>query len=167
MATVQHLMIRVSDIERSTRFYVEGLDGVVVVNTYLNDKAFTELVMGARDTEYLINFIELPDGFGIELAQFLPDVHQPIGRPQYESGFMHFALHVDDVEAALARAEAAGGERVADPGPWASDPAKYAYIKDPDGNIIEFNDTTWERILGAAVELHPEAALDAADRSPS
>lgn len=72
---------------------------------------------------------------------------------------MHFAVAVDGVEKTLARA-VAGGESFAPPGGWApSDPARYAYLKDPDGNVIELNDTTWARILTSAAELHPGAAL--------
>jgi hypothetical protein len=32
-------------------------------------------------------------------------------------------------------------------------------LKDPDGNVIELNDATWPRIIGSALELHPEARL--------
>ncbi|KAH7087748.1 Glyoxalase/Bleomycin resistance protein/Dihydroxybiphenyl dioxygenase [Paraphoma chrysanthemicola] len=160
MAHAQHLAIRVSDIERSTRFYIETFKAKRALNHYLNDKNFTELLFNLKDTEYLIGFVELPDGFGLELFQFVPDAHSTIGVPQAQASFMHFAVAVDDVEATLARAIAAGGESFAPPAGWApSDPAKYTYLKDPDGNIIELNDTTWGRILTSAIELHPEAVL--------
>ncbi|GIZ36579.1 hypothetical protein CKM354_000004900 [Cercospora kikuchii] len=156
----QHLAIRVSDIERSTRFYVETFKAKRVLNHYLNDKQFTQLLFNLEDTEYLIGYIELPDGFGLELFQFMPDAYPTIGVPQAQASFMHFAIAVDDVAATLARAVAAGGKSFAPPAGWApSDPAKYAYLRDPDGNIIELNDTTWSRILTSAIELHPEAAL--------
>lgn len=160
MAHAQHLAVRVSDIERSTRFYVETFGGEVVLRPYVNDRQFTEIIFGVPDTEYAIAFIELPDGFGIELFQFVPDRNPTIGVPQPQASFMHFAVAVDDVGAALARAVAAGGASFGDPAGWApSDPAKYAYVKDPDGNVIELNDTTFRRILTSATELHPEAAL--------
>lgn len=159
-AHAQHLAIRVSNIERSTRFYTETLNAKQVLNTYANNKHFTELIFGLKETEYLIAFLELPDGFGLELVQFVPDAHPTIGVPQPRASFMHFAVAVDDVGESLARAVAAGGEGLGPPGGWApGDPARYAYLKDPDGNIIELNDTTWGRILTSAVELHPEAAL--------
>jgi glyoxylase I family protein len=160
MTRAQHLAVRVSDIERSTRFYVETFGGKRVLHPYVNDRHFTEIIFGVKDTEYVISFVEFPDGFGIELFQFVPDAHKTIGVPQPQASFMHFAVSVDDVEATLARAVAAGGESFGDPAGWApGDPAKYAYLKDPDGNIIELNDATWERILTSAIELHPEAAM--------
>ncbi|MFG2126616.1 VOC family protein [Streptomyces sp. NPDC048751] len=158
MASVQHLAVRVSDIERSTRFYVETFGGKEVLHPYHTGKQMTEIIFGLKDTDYRIGFIELPDGFGLELFQFLPDRNPTIGVPQPEASFMHFAIAVDDVAATLARAVANGGESFGDPAGWApGDPAKYAYVKDPDGNILEVNDTTWERILHSAIELYPEA----------
>ncbi|KAK2684763.1 hypothetical protein QWA68_016293 [Fusarium oxysporum] len=160
MVHAQHLAIRVSDIERSTRFYVETFNAKKVLNHYCNSRQFTEILFGVKDTEYLIGFVELADGFGLELLQFVPDAHPTIGVPQVQASFMHFAVAVDNVEATLSRALAAGGESFGPPAGWApSDPAKYTYLKDPDGNIIELNDTTWDRILTSATELHPEAAL--------
>lgn len=158
MATAQHLAVRVSDIARSTKFYVEALGGKEVLRPYSNNPQLTENFFGVKDTEYVIAYIELPDGFGIELFQFIPEPNSTIGVPQTQASFMHFALHVDNMDEALARAEAAGGQRFHDPGTWSSDPARFVYLKDPDGNIIEFNETTWGGILTAAVELHPEAA---------
>ncbi|KAK7217337.1 hypothetical protein V2G26_005340 [Clonostachys chloroleuca] len=139
MVHAQHLAIRVSNLELSTRFYLETFKAKKVLNHYCNSKHFTELLFGIKDTEYLIGFIELADGFGLELIQFVPDANPTIGVPQPQASFMHFAVAVDDVEATLSRAVAAGG--------------------DPDGNVIELNDTTWPRILASATELHPEAAL--------
>jgi catechol 2,3-dioxygenase-like lactoylglutathione lyase family enzyme len=108
----------------------------------------------------VIGFVELPDGFGLELFLFIPEAHPNIGVPPAQASFMHFAVAVDDVEATRARAIAAGGEGLTPTAGWApGDPGRYTYLKDPDGNIIELNDTTWGRILTSAIELHPEAAL--------
>lgn len=160
MARVQHLAVRVSDMERSTKFYVETFGGKEVLRPYHTGKEMTEIIMGLKDTDYRIGFIELPDGFGIELFQFIPDRNPVIGVPQPQASFMHFAIAVDDVAATLARGVALGGESFGDPNGWApGDPGKYAYLKDPDGNILELNDTTWERILTSAIELYPEAKL--------
>ncbi|KAH8748267.1 Glyoxalase/Bleomycin resistance protein/Dihydroxybiphenyl dioxygenase [Diaporthe sp. PMI_573] len=160
MARVQHMAIRVSDVERSTAFYVQTFKGKQSLNPYVNDKNFTELLFGLKNTVFRIGFVELPDGFGLELFQFIPDANPTIGVPQAQASFMHFAIKVDDIDATLARAVAAGGKALSPPAPWApSDPAKYVYLEDPDGNVLELNDGTWGRILTSAIELHPEAAL--------
>ena len=67
-------------------------------------------------------------------------------------------LCVDDLEGALTRGRAAGGSSAHDPGQWSPhDPARYVYLLDPDGNVVELNDSSWERILTSAVDLFPEA----------
>ncbi|MFZ8758885.1 VOC family protein [Microbacterium sp. HMH0099] len=160
MTRVQHIAIRVSDLEHSIDFFTKALGGKQVLRPYNNGVQMTEIIMGVENTDYRIGFVELPDGFGLELFQFVPDRNPTIGVPQPQASFMHFAIHVDDVAATLERVVANGGKSFGDPNGWApSDPGQYAYFTDPDGNIFELNDTTWERILSSATELYPEAKL--------
>ncbi|KAL6702430.1 hypothetical protein ACN47E_001859 [Coniothyrium glycines] len=159
MVKAQHLAIRVSDIERSTQFYLKTFNAKLAAKTYTSPKELAEAFFGVKNTEYKIALIELADGFGLELFQFVPDVHPTIGVPQETGGYMHFAIAVDDVEATVERGVASGGTGGAIAGFAPNDPTKFTYLRDPDGNYIELNDTTWDKLMGAIVTLFPEAAL--------
>jgi catechol 2,3-dioxygenase-like lactoylglutathione lyase family enzyme len=51
---------------------------------------------------------------------------------------MHFGVTVDDVPAALARVEAAGGRRRFNPKTLdGTDRAQFVYCEDPDGHVFE------------------------------
>jgi catechol 2,3-dioxygenase-like lactoylglutathione lyase family enzyme len=154
----QHLTIRVSDAERSVAFY-QALGAKKALRPYVTDKQFTEYLFNLTDTEYIMQYLELPDGFGLELIQFIPSPNDTFSRPQPESGFMHFAIQVDDYADTVARLEAAGFEPPANAGHFGSLSATFTYVRDPDGHAIELNDATWEEIVEATAELHPEAAL--------
>ncbi|MFJ4175331.1 VOC family protein [Microbacterium sp. NPDC089696] len=154
----QHLTIRVSDSERSVAFY-EALGARKALRRYVTDKDFTKRLFGLEETEYTMQYLELPDGFGLELIQFLPSPNQTFSRPQQESGFMHFAVYVDDFAATIARLESAGFEPPAHVGAFGSLTASFTYLSDPDGHAIELNDAPWSDIVVATQELHPEAAL--------
>ncbi len=52
-------------------------------------------------------------------------------------GFGHWALSVDDLDAAFAAIVAAGGIEVWPPADAVAPGARFAYIKDPEGNLIE------------------------------
>jgi catechol 2,3-dioxygenase-like lactoylglutathione lyase family enzyme len=157
-AHAQHLTIRVSDAERSVAFY-EALGAKKALRPYVTDKEFTKLLFNLDDTEYIMQYLELPDGFGLELIQFIPAPNHTYSRPQPQSGFMHFAIQVDDFAATIARLEAAGFEPPAHVGKFGSLSASFTYLSDPDGHAIELNDAPWEQIVVATEELHPEAAL--------
>jgi glyoxylase I family protein len=57
--------------------------------------------------------------------------------------FTHLALQVPDLDAAFRRLTAEhGAPTVAKPGPGASKGMRYAYVHDPEGNLIELIETT-------------------------
>lgn len=157
-ARAQHLTLRVSNVERSVAFY-EAIGAKKALRPYLTDKEFTKTLFGLDDTEYIMQYLELPDGFGLELIEFRPSPNDTFGRPQSESGFMHFAIQVDNYAATIERVVAAGFKPPAYAGPFGSLDATFTYLLDPDGHAIEINDAPWEDIVRVTVELHPDAAL--------
>jgi catechol 2,3-dioxygenase-like lactoylglutathione lyase family enzyme len=52
-------------------------------------------------------------------------------------GYSHWALEVDDLDRAFAGLLAAGARRVSAPAPAVEPGARFAYVKDPEGNLIE------------------------------
>ncbi|MEU1276148.1 VOC family protein [Streptomyces sp. NPDC005799] len=155
MPRAQHLAIRVSDIKRSTEFYVTGLGGSLISAPRIVEGPIS-IFPGAT---YYATFVELSDGFGIELIQFLSPAHETVSRPQTERGFMHFAIDVDDVEAVLRRIEELGIGSHEGLGAFGDSPTKYVYVRDPDGNTIEVNNTTWDDVMATAKDLLPEVSL--------
>jgi catechol 2,3-dioxygenase-like lactoylglutathione lyase family enzyme len=52
-------------------------------------------------------------------------------------GYAHWALEVDDLDAAFAPLVGLGAERVWPPADAVQPGARFAYVKDPEGNLIE------------------------------
>jgi glyoxylase I family protein len=146
MATaLNHVAIRVTDLDRATRFYTETFGGEVVVDIAL-DSEYAEYVFRARaGTTAHIRGILLDAGT-IELFAFTPSGPVP-AMDQTAAGQMHFCLTVDDVHAAVARAEAAGGRSLFPVMPWLEH--HFVYVADPDGNVIELIDVeAWYAVAG-------------------
>jgi glyoxylase I family protein len=153
-----HVAVRVSDIERATRFYVEGLDGRVRTLPHPHEGAFASIVMGGTpDARFKVNHIDIPAGC-VELFEFLEPV-KPTGTfSPPDAAQLHFAIEVEDVAAALAQVEAAGGRRywpeIADIGGGHS----AIYVTDPDGNVIELIDVSPDDLIAHLIESEPEMA---------
>ena len=52
-------------------------------------------------------------------------------------GYGHWALAVDDLDAAFTRLTGSGAEAVWPPADAVQPGARFAYVKDPEGNLIE------------------------------
>ena len=115
---VEHTAIRVSDIDASRAFYVDGL-GLTVQRTFEDDDGSGSVFVG--------------DGTG-GLLQLQYD---PAGGPvDHAEGLDHFGVATDDVEAAFDRlVERTGCPVVREPSQGHS--ATVAFVEDPDGYTIE------------------------------
>lgn len=118
-----HTMIRVGDLDRSTKFYTEVL-GMEVLrrNEY-------------PDGEFTLAFI----GYGPEADNTVIELTYNWGVDSYEPGnaFGHFALEVDDVYQATEEIRQRGGKVIRDAGPMNAGTTIIAFIEDPDGYQIE------------------------------
>jgi catechol 2,3-dioxygenase-like lactoylglutathione lyase family enzyme len=52
-------------------------------------------------------------------------------------GFGHWALEVDDLEEVFASLTGAGADPVSAPAPAIQPGARFAYVRDPEGNLLE------------------------------
>jgi lactoylglutathione lyase len=137
---IVHVGVTVSDLERSVHFYTEGL-GLEVVVRQRSAAEYLSLV-GYPGLEIATAFVAAPgNGVRIELQEYhrVGDhgAREPGTAPV---GSSHICLRVDDVAAALQRAEAAGGRRVTDPvgiDSGINDGGAAVYLRDPDGYTIE------------------------------
>lgn len=115
-----HVFMQVSDLERSIKFYTEGL-------------GFVEKVSWGQGSGRMV-LLDTGDGNYFELSQ---------GNPKPEGGlFQHVALRADDCDSAIESARAAGAEVTIEPRDvnLPTDPPikiRIAFFKGPDGEVIE------------------------------
>jgi lactoylglutathione lyase len=137
--SLSHVGVCVSDLERSLRFYCEGL-GFELAASHQVGEEFAALmeVPGVRLESRMIT----RDGVTVELLGFTEPGTTGDGgrRPMNQLGLTHFSLRVDDVEAVAAAIVALGGSVVGgtrttfELGGAALD---FVYCTDPDGVRIE------------------------------
>lgn len=118
-----HTMLRVGDLQRSTRFYTDVLGMRVLRTTDRPDQKYTLAFVG-YDDEQRAAVLELTYNYGVD---------------GYELGtaFGHIAIEVDDVAAACNAVRAKGGTVTREAGPVKGGTTIIAFVQDPDGYKIE------------------------------
>ncbi|MEI7474874.1 MAG: VOC family protein [bacterium] len=118
-----HTMVRVSDIEKSLKFYQEVLDMKLDRTKELHGKGatlyFLKDVTGCCEIELTHNHV-LPEG-GYELG----------------NQFGHFAFEVEDMEVFSTKIKNAGFDFDRPPYRLTEVGSLIAFIKDPDGMMVE------------------------------
>jgi lactoylglutathione lyase len=128
---LRHVGICVGDLDRSIRFYGEGL-GFVVTERYDLEREMAEINGTARVT---LQFLER-GATRIELLAFAEP--RPVGSPsavRNQLGLTHLCFVVPDVHAATVHLVDCGGTLVVGSQPGADPPT--AFVSDPDGTRIE------------------------------
>ena len=118
-----HTKLRVGDLERSLRFYVE-----VLGMTLLRRHDYPE-------GKFTLAFV----GYGPESEQAAIELTWNWGTSSYElgAGFGHVALEVPDAAAACAEIKRRGGVVTREAGPMKHGTTVIAFVQDPDGYKIE------------------------------
>lgn len=118
-----HTMLRVTNLERSIGFYTELLGMELLRRKDYPEGKFTLAFLGYGD-ESEITALELTHNWETE---------------SYELGnaFGHLAIEVEDVYAACDAIKAKGGQVVREAGPMKHGSTILAFVKDPDGYMIE------------------------------
>jgi lactoylglutathione lyase len=116
-------MIRVLDLEASLKFYTDILGMFVKSRQDYESGRFT-LVFVAYESN--------PD-VAIELTHNW-DQTEPY---THGSGFGHIALNAPDIYSICDAIKQAGGTVTREPGPMAHGTTHIAFVKDPDGYLIE------------------------------
>ncbi|MBV1790545.1 lactoylglutathione lyase [Marinobacterium sp. D7] len=118
-----HTMLRVSDLEKSLSFYTS-----VLGMKLLRRKDYPE-------GKFTLAFV----GYGDESEQTVLELTHNWDTNSYDlgTGYGHIAIEVDDVYAACDSIKAKGGEVVREAGPMKHGSSILAFVKDPDGYMIE------------------------------
>ena len=118
-----HTMLRVVDLKKSIHFYTE-----ILGMTLLRQKDYPE----GKFTLAFVGYEDESSGSVIELTHNWESDDYELG-----NGFGHIAIQVDDVYQACDRIHNAGGEITREPGPMKHGSTILAFVKDPDGYMIE------------------------------
>ena len=140
--TFSHVGICVSDLERSLRFYREGLGFELVQSHTVGDEFgdLMELHPVALESRFLRR-----DGVSIELLCFASPgcIGEGTRRPMNQLGLTHLSVRVDDVEEVATAIAALGGSVIrATRTTFGAVGAglDFVYCTDPDGVRIELMD---------------------------
>jgi catechol 2,3-dioxygenase-like lactoylglutathione lyase family enzyme len=137
-AQTSHIGLCVTDLERSLRFYCEGLGFTKVLSYDLDDTMLPGLERSLEVTSPVVltsQFIAL-DGFKIELLAYRSPT--PSGTPSTSRGTLgmtHMSFYVDDVDIAAARLVELGGTII--PTTRANLGVQIVFLADPDGARVE------------------------------
>ena len=119
-----HIMIRVNDLEESINFY-QNIFGMNLLKKMDNEAyRYTLAFMGYGNDINAITAIELTYNWGTT---------------EYDLGsaFGHIAIGVDDIYTTCDAIKADGGNVTREPGPVKGGTTEIAFVKDPDGYMIE------------------------------
>ena len=127
--TFDHVGLSVADLDAQRRFYREAL-------SLVEEAGHIEIPAAQIRTAILRG----PTGLQIELIERSGSVPQTFADP-YDGagtqGYFHWALTVEDLDDAFDGVLAAGATQVSAPTDAVRPGVRYAYVKDPEGNLLE------------------------------
>lgn len=122
-----HTMLRVGDLERSIDFYTRIFGMTLLRKHDYPEGRFTLAFIGYGDEAH--NTV-------IELTYNWDTDHYDIG-----TGYGHMAIGVEDAYKACEEIKAQGGDVVREAGPMKHGKTVIAFVKDPDGYMVELIQT--------------------------
>jgi lactoylglutathione lyase len=121
---ILHTMLRVSDLQRSIKFYTEVL-GMKLLRTTDRPEQKYSLAFVGYDTEENSAVLELTYNYGVD-------------KYDLGSAFGHVAIGLADVAKSCEAVRRAGGKVTREAGPVKGGTTVIAFVEDPDGYKIEF-----------------------------
>ncbi|MCE0492970.1 lactoylglutathione lyase [Vibrio salinus] len=120
---ILHTMLRVGDLDRSITFYTDVMG--------------MKLLRKSDNSEYKYTLAFL--GYAEESESTVIELTYNWGTSEYEMGnaYGHIAIGVDDLVKTCEHAKSVGGIVTREPGPVKGGTTNIAFIKDPDGYMIE------------------------------
>jgi lactoylglutathione lyase/glyoxylase I family protein len=135
-----HLCLKTSRLEEMARFYRDGLGAAVKFRYLRTDGTPIGYYMALGE----MTFIEIFDHADAHRRSNSPKPLEPLEDPRdpWLARFNHFCLQVEDMDAYVAEIEARGGGVTGRK--TGNDRSRQAWVKDPDGNLIELQEYTPE-----------------------
>lgn len=124
---LDHIMIRVSDLEKSLDFYIRIMGMKILRQNEYSQGRFTNTFIG-YGPENATTTLELTYNW---------DTNEPYEKG---AGYGHIAFNVDNVKDAMAYLEAAGVTIRSPAKPMNHGTRMLGFVYDPDGYIIELNE---------------------------
>ncbi len=120
---ILHTMLRVGDLERSLQFYTEVLNMRLLRRKDYPEGKFTLAFVGYAD----------------ESEQAVLELTHNWDTTEYDLGnaYGHIALSADDIYKTCEDIKTKGGEVVREAGPMKHGSTVIAFVKDPDGYMVE------------------------------
>jgi predicted enzyme related to lactoylglutathione lyase len=128
-----HCSHRVADVERAVAFYRDAFGGEPASAPVPISAGIVRSLFGFPDTTARVVMVRF-EGCAVELLELTGDAAPPLPRPT--GVWPHFALCVDDIEAAFAAVEPAGGTILC-PVTAPSSSGALFFCADPDDQPIE------------------------------
>jgi lactoylglutathione lyase len=126
---MMHTMLRVQNLEASIGFYTELLGMQLIKKLDFPEGKFTLAFVGYGPEE---------DNTVIELTYNYDHGPYDLG-----SSYGHIALETSDIHATAEVLRAGGAQIVREPGPMKHGKTHIAFLKDPDGYLIELVQPDW------------------------
>jgi catechol 2,3-dioxygenase-like lactoylglutathione lyase family enzyme len=125
-----HVSLSVADLAAQQRWYAEAL-------------GFTEVIEQFELPEPPVRtaVLQAAGGVRVELIERAGSARREVFGDPLDTvlgqGYGHWALEVDDLDGAFSQLTGRGAEAVWPPADAVAPGARFAYIKDPEGNLIE------------------------------
>jgi catechol 2,3-dioxygenase-like lactoylglutathione lyase family enzyme len=140
MANLHHTGLTISDLERSLRFWRDGM-GMEVLFEQEKIGGYLEAIVGEPGAHVRMAHLAFAgEGPRIELFQYVaPRGGRHLQRPA-DLGFVHVCVACDDLGDRLERLIAAGGTPFSEPvevDTGVNRGGRGVYLRDPDGHVVE------------------------------
>jgi lactoylglutathione lyase len=140
MQKLAHTGLTVRDLDRSVAFYRDVI-GMNVVFAQEKQGGYLAEIVGYGNAHVRMAHLEFePNSHRIELFEYLePGACGDAGEPR-DVGITHVCLAVDDIDAVFERITVVGADPISAPvlvDTGANAGGRGAYVRDPDGIIIE------------------------------
>jgi catechol 2,3-dioxygenase-like lactoylglutathione lyase family enzyme len=142
---MDHVGIVVDDLAEATAFFSDL--GLELLSEWTGEGEVVDRIIGLAGVRTAVAMMQTPDGHGrLELIEFHtpPSPDGDPHAPSHAPGIRHVTFAVDDLDAAVSRAQARGGELVGEVARY-GDTYRLCYLRGPAGIILELA----ERIDGS------------------